>query len=608
MQTHTQDNKGRLRSAWEFAKFFHLTFIAPWPPIAFLLLGTALAGAASPIVIVYVTRRLIDDLTAGIGESSTSMLDALAPHAPWLGLLVFIRLVDHYSQMGPFHYYLGYLLNDRSRRKFDPMFFRRALTMRLEWFEYPEYHDALERGREPLEDEYFTWTLRNSIQFFAKAFSILGMMVAISGLHWTSPLLLAAGGFVIVWSHWVRARRIVNVHWTQTPAQRRQEYMSRLLTERGPAAEVRLFGLGRHVVDYWRRLMDRVLTERMGVRRQNVRTGVPSILITTAILGAVMLTLILQGANGALTAGALVAYIYVTLEFVSRLNDVGWRIQVLHEWLVGLTYLQSYLSIDKAERVGGAQAARSSPEVVFEGVSFTYPGGRAPVLSDIDLRIGSGERVALVGENGAGKTTLAKVLLGLYQPTGGVVRVNGVDLEEIERESWRQLSGAVFQDHVRYSFTVRENIVLGSADGLDDERLRRAAEMSGVDEFALGLPDGFDTPLGKEFEDGHELSGGQWQALAIARLYFRDARLLVLDEPTASLDALAELEVYRQLLGVAGGRTVLLVSHRLGSARLADRVIYLKDGRITEQGTHDELVSGGGEYAEMFAAQAEWYR
>ncbi len=608
MQIHTQDNKGRLRSAWEFARFFHLTFIAPWPPIAFLLLGTAVAGAASPIIIVYVTRRLIDDLTAGIGEGSPSIFEALAPHAPWLGLLVLIRLVDHYSQMGPLHYYLGYLLNDRSRRKFDPMFFRGALTMRLEWFEYPEYHDALERGREPLEDEYFTWTLRNSIQFFAKGFSILGMMVAISGLHWTSPLLLAAGGSVIVWSHWVRARRIVNVHWTQTPDQRRQEYMSRLLTERRPAAEVRLFGLGSHIVDYWRGLMNRVLAERMGVRRQNVRTGVPSILITTTILGAVMLTLILQGANGALTAGALVAYVYVTLEFVSRLNDVGWRIQVLHEWLVGLTYLQSYLSIDKAERVGGAEAARRSPEVVFEGVSFTYPGSREPVLSDIDLRIGSGERVALVGENGAGKTTLAKVLLGLYQPTGGVVKVNGVDLEDIDRESWRRLSGAVFQDHVRYSFTVRENIALGSPEGLDDERLMRAAQMSGVDELARGLPDGFDTPLGKEFEDGHELSGGQWQALAIARLYFRDARLLVLDEPTAALDALAELEVYRQLLGVAGGRTVLLVSHRLGSARLADRVIYLKDGRITEQGTHDELVGAGGEYAEMFEAQAEWYR
>ena len=608
MQTHTQTNRGRLRSAWEFAKFFHLTFIAPWPPIAFLLVGTAVAGAASPIIIVYVTRRLIDDLTAGTGAASSSMLDALAPHAPWLGLLVLIRLVDHYSQMGPFHYYLGYLLNDRSRMKFDPMFFRRALTMRLEWFEYPEYHDALERGREPLEDEYFTWTLRNSIQFFAKAFSILGMMVAISGLHWTSPLLLAGGGSVIVWSHWVRARRVVNVHWTQTPDQRRQEYMSRLLTERRPAAEVRLFGLGNHIVGYWRRLMDRVLAERMGVRRQNVRTGVPTILITTTTLGAVMLTLILQGANGALTAGALVAYIYVTLEFVSRLNDVGWRIQVLHEWLVGLTYLQDFLSIDKTERAGGAQIAHTSPEVEFEGVSFAYPGSEQPVLSDVDLRIGSGERIALVGENGAGKTTLAKVLLGLYQPTGGVVKVNGVDLEEIDKESWRRLSGAVFQDHVRYSFTVRENIALGSPEGRDDERLERAAKMSAVDEFVRELPDGFDTPLGKEFEDGQELSGGQWQALAIARLYFRDARLLVLDEPTAALDALAELEVYRQLLGVAGGRTVLLVSHRLGSARLADRVIYLEGGRIREQGTHDELVSAGGEYAEMFAAQAEWYR
>ena len=229
-------------------------------------------------------------------------------------------------------------------------------------------------------------------------------------------------------------------------------------------------------------------------------------------------------------------------------------------------------------------------------------------LSDIDLRIGSGERVALVGENGAGKTTLAKVLLGLYRPTGGLVRVNGVDLEGIDTESWRGQSGAVFQDHVRYSFTVRENIALGRPEDRDDERLRRAAEMSGVDEFVRDLPDGFDTPLDKEFEEGNELSGGQWQALAIARLYFRDAKLLVLDEPTAALDALAELEVYRQLLGLAGGRTVLLVSHRLGSARLADRVIYLKGGRISEQGTHDELVSAGGEYAAMFEAQAEWYR
>ncbi len=553
-------------------------------------------------------RRLIDDLTTGIGAAPSSILDAVAPHAPWLGLLVLVRLVDHYSQMGPFHYYLGYLLNDRARRKFDPMFFRKALTMRLEWFEYPEYHDALERGREPLEDEYFTWTLRNSIQFFAKAFSILGMMAAISGLHWTSPILLAVGGFVIVWSHWVRSGRIVNVHWTQTPDQRRQEYMSRLLTERRPAAEVRLFGLGRHIVDYWRRLMNRVLGERMAVRRQNVRTGVPSILITTAILGAVMLTLILQGASGTLTAGALVAYIYVTLEFVSRLNDVGWRLQSLHEWLVGLTYLQSFLLIEKGERAGGAQTAQRSPEVVFKGVSFAYPGSRQPVLSDIDLRIGSGERVALVGENGAGKTTLAKVLLGLYRPTRGLVSVNGVDLEEMDKEPWRRLSGAVFQDHVRYSFTVRENIALGRLEGRDDERLTRAAKMSGVDEFVRDLLDGFDTPLGKEFEDGQELSGGQWQALAIARLYFRDAKLLVLDEPTAALDALAELEVYRQLLGIAGGRTVLLVSHRLGSARLADRVIYLKGGRIRQQGTHDELVSAGGEYAEMFEAQAEWYR
>jgi ATP-binding cassette subfamily B protein len=246
----------------------------------------------------------------------------------------------------------------------------------------------------------------------------------------------------------------------------------------------------------------------------------------------------------------------------------------------------------------------------FARVTFAYPGAARPVLDEIDLILQPGERVALVGENGAGKTTLAKLLLGLYQPTAGRILIDGVDLADLDLEWWRRRAAAVFQDYVKYELTVGENIGFGDVSRLNDTpAIRTAAARSGADAVVTELPLGYQTMLGKAYDEaGHDLSIGQWQKLAIARAYLRDAAVLVLDEPTAALDARAEVEVYRRFRDMAEGKTVLLISHRLGSARLADRIIVLEHGRIVEEGSHAELVARGGRYATMYTAQAQWYR
>jgi len=245
---------------------------------------------------------------------------------------------------------------------------------------------------------------------------------------------------------------------------------------------------------------------------------------------------------------------------------------------------------------------------VFENVGFGYPGSDRLVLRGVSLHIRAGERLALVGENGAGKTTLAKLLLGLYRPTEGRVLVDGVDLTHLDPQVWRRHAAAVFQDFQQYHLTVRENIVFGDLDQRDDEEaIRQAARLSGAASVIGDLPQGYDTLLGKDFEDGQELSQGQWQKIAVARAYLRDADVLVLDEPTAALDARAEVEVYRQFRDVSAGKTVLLISHRLGSARLADRILVLNGGAIVEQGTHADLLVLGGRYAHMLGVQAQWY-
>jgi ATP-binding cassette, subfamily B, bacterial len=273
-----------------------------------------------------------------------------------------------------------------------------------------------------------------------------------------------------------------------------------------------------------------------------------------------------------------------------------------------------YEFLDLKRTVAEPAVARPVPQpmrvgIVFDHVSFQYPGGTRKAIEDVSLVIRPGEVVALVGENGSGKTTLIKLLCRLYDPTGGSITLDGIDLRQFETHALRREIAIIFQNYAHYHLSAEENIWLGNASlPPDRERVAAAARRSGADEVIRGLPRGYDTILGKRFADGEELSVGEWQKVALARAFMRDAQILVLDEPTSSMDAKAEYEVFQNFRKLVAGRSAILISHRFSTVRMADRIHVLQHGRVIEGGSHDELIRAGGTYARLFEMQARHYR
>ncbi|MCI0569610.1 MAG: ABC transporter ATP-binding protein/permease, partial [Myxococcaceae bacterium] len=400
----------------------------------------------------------------------------------------------------------------------------------------------------------------------------------------------------------------------RAPEGRKLNYLEWILTRDSHVKEVKLFGLGPLILGRYRALFAKFFGEdrRMALRRMTWGLGL-GVLALLAFYGCYAL-LAGRASRAEISLGDMTLALALFRQgqggFQSILSAVG----AMYEDALFMSNLFTYLDIPTSGETPRAQPARTVPRgtsqvLELRNVSFRYPGKEEWALRDVSLTLQPGEKLGLVGENGAGKSTLLKLLLRLYTPTEGSILYGGVDIAEMDAEDLRARIGAVFQDFVRYQFSAGENIGLGNVAHLGDrERIAVAAERGGALPVIQGLPQSFDTMLGGWFEKGQELSGGQWQKLAVARAFMRDAEVLLFDEPTASIDAEAEHELFVRFKRLAQDRTALIISHRFSTVRVADRICVLHKGRLEELGTHHELLARGGRYAHLFQLQAQGYR
>ncbi len=573
----------------------------PWRATASL--GLQFAAGLLPAAAVWAVRGLFDrGLDVYEGRLGAEAM------VPWLALWAAVTLAQSAIREWSWTILLERLKQEMEDRLLEQLQVK-SRSLRLEVFERADFHDLLRRARETATPGFFLNILGATYTIITGTVTAVSVGVVV-GL-W-DPLLLVA--VVLVSLPPPLAGMVHNLHQfylerEQTQAQRLREYLERTLTGRKAAKEVRVFGLGPILIGWWEHLYWSVAGAIYRQRRRHHAVGGSLAAFSLLALGAAVAWSAWAVLEGGLSAGQFAAMIVALRQVrlgVARLVN---RMSFLSVRLLNIADLFIYLDLGPEEPPGGkAIGALDRTPIAARGLSFQYPQAERPALEEITCTIRPGERVALVGANGAGKTTLVKILLGLFRPTAGELRYGDLEAEEVDRDQLRDQSAAVFQDYTRFAFTLGENIGFGRSERMGDRsEIERAARQGGADTVAGGLPEEYETLLTREFEGGTELSGGEWQRVAISRGFMRRAGLVVLDEPTASLDPQAEADVFRRFLSMSGGRTTIVVSHRLGSARLCDRILVLKEGRLVEDGTHDELVSRGGEYASMWDLQAGWY-
>ena len=573
------------------------------PRYSIVLLVLQFATGLLPAASIWVLRVLFD-----------RSLAVYEGHLPVADMLLWIAL---WAVLAPaqvvFSVELFSLLVERLKQELEDRLLaqlqRKASVLRLETFERADFHDVLRRAQAATTPGFF-------LNLIGEVHTIItGTLTAVSvalvvGL-W-NPLLLIAIALVSLPPPLARALQEKNTFYLkreQTQRERLRAYLERILTERTAAKEVRVFNIGSALLGWWEHLYWQVADRLFRQRRSQALVNVLLAAFSLSGLAAGIGWSAWAVAHGGLSPGQFAAMMVALREVRMHVDLVFFRLGYLANRLLYIADLFTYLDLGPEDPKDGEPINRvGEVSIAASDLSFRYPQAERPAIDGISFTIQPGERVALVGANGSGKTTLVKVLLGLFHPTQGKVLYGDIDLTQADRNGLWDQSAAVFQDYTRFAFSLGENIGLGRTERMGDQAaVERAAHQGGAAPIAEQLPKRYHTLLTKEFAGGTELSGGEWQRVAISRGFMRNAALIVLDEPTASLDPQAEADVFRRFLAMSGERTTIVVSHRLGSARLCDRILVLKEGRLLENGTHGELLSQKGEYARLWALQAQWY-
>jgi ATP-binding cassette subfamily B protein len=593
-----------LREIWATSKRLTLTS-----------LGLRLIRALLPIITLYIGKLIIDEAVRLVGAGVRFDTLQAAWEGGQLNHLLYLLLAEFglailSDLLGRLVSYADATLSEMFTNATSIRLMEHAATLDLEDFEDPELQDKLDRARRQTMGR-----MNLMSQLFGQAQDAVTVVSFAVGLLVYAPWLIVLLAVALIpafigESHFNAMNYSLNFQWT--PERRQLEYIRQMGASVETAKEVKIFNLNRFFIARFRELSQKFFVANRALARRRAFWGT-----LLAALG---------------TAGYYVAYAYIAWRTVKgdfTIGDLTFLAgsfrrlrQLLESLLIGLSqvagqalYLDDLYSFFEIEpEIASRPGALAVPKpiaqgFVFENVGFRYPDADKWALRGLDFQLHGGEVLALVGENGAGKTTLVKLLARLYDPDEGRILLDGRDLRDYDLDDLRANIGVIFQDFVRYHLTAAENIGVGLVERMDDrQRIREAAQRSMADDVIERLPGGYDQLIGRRFKTGVDLSGGQWQKIAIARAYMRDAQVMILDEPTAALDARAEYEVFKRFKELSEGRTAVLISHRFSSVRMADRILVLAEGRLEASGTHEQLLAQGGRYAELFELQASGYR
>lgn len=600
-------------------KYYLRVYVLGWNSSRRYFLLALTATIASSIMLpaqMWISKvvldRIFDELQQTSPQAAADWGRIFAP----VGIFVLVWLLGGLLQSSTENF--QELLSEKVGYRVKYLLLQKASSLSISFYETPAFYDKMNNAQREIYRVYNV--IFQGFEVFRYAISLSLALALLSGISLWVPiiLLIATSPQVVVQAHYVRQR--YRLYTARSTAERRIYYFSWLLSTREAVKEVRLFQLQDHFLNLFRQSADEYFDQLRNISLAEVRTNAALSVLAAVGTFSVWAYAILQAITQRITVGDLALTFQAAELTRSTLSDVFRWSGILLENSLYIQNVFDFLDLPQdavsgsLTQKGSDDRARETPlsthaEIEFQNVSFSYPGTEELVLKNISFTLRPGERVALVGENGAGKTTIVKLLARLYDPTEGNILFGGKDLREFAPEEYYGLFGIIFQDFVRYSLLAEENIGLGQLKYLGDQgRIRRAAYKGGAAEMIEKLPKGFRTMLGRDFEDGVELSSGEWQKIALSRAFMREAPILILDEPTSSLDALAEYDIYIRFAELTSGKMTIFISHRLSSCKMADHILFLKDGRLIEEGTHEELLAKAGEYFKMFNIQAERYR
>ena len=627
-----------LRGRWESLKqavmgttaalpqVLRLVWEASRPVTIGLFITTALAGII-PTISVGLTLMLTNAVVTGIKINAFHIADHVRLSelgVPWLpgltfsavGMIVFLAVLQLIifavsALLNTLRNISQQLLQNSVSMRIQLMVMEKAASLDLQFYEDPASYDLLRRAQND--------SINRPVLMIATAFGLLQtlltlvtMIALLFGVSWILAAVVIISPIPAFIADTRYGWRGYNIARWGSRLLRRMNYMVNLVTTDSFAKEVKLFGLGHYFIERYRLIASAFYdTQRSQVVRRYM-TGFALGNISTLVTSITYLYIALQAIAGRLSLGALTAYTQAAVQVQNSIQSVLSGFSGMYEHNLYLNNLVELMAKEPSMPVASQPVPVPQPlrgEIRFENVTFAYPGSETLALDNVSFTVKAGETLAVVGRNGAGKTTLFKLICRLYDPSQGRILIDGVDLRDFDPAELRRQIGAMFQDYVDYQATAAENIGLGSLpDIANRDAVVSASKQAGSDELIAKLPAGYDTALGKWFDAGVNLSGGEWQKVALARAFMReDARILLLDEPTSALDAQAEFDLFERLQSLTHGRTAVYISHRFSTVRRADRIIFLEHGRLVEEGTHEELMRLNGRYAKLFRMQAAAY-